>query len=519
MTGRIKYPIGIQTFSEIISEGYLYIDKTQLIHDLVDSNKYVFLSRPRRFGKSLLMSTLESYFMGIRDIFKGLAMEKLEVDWNSYPVFRFDLSGENFDNPDKLKDYINGYLDRIENRYSLHIEGSIAQRFLKLIYEVNKITGQKIVILIDEYDKPILDCLHNPKLHGILSEELRGFYSVIKVSDQYIRFAMLTGITRFSKVSVFSGLNNLEDISMLPRYNAICGISETEFHQYFSESISVFSQEHNVTEDEAWMEFKTMYDGYHFASRGEYIYNPFSVLNAFKRNELGSYWYASGSPSYLVRMIETNRFRLDRLEGTRRSEMQLIDISDLNTDLASLLYQSGYLTIKGYDKETQEYLLGFPNREVYKAFWETLATRFFRGIAGDQVFNVRDCVKDINEGKVDEFMKMLKGLFAGISSEPERNKEIHFQNMMAIACKMMGLFVQTEVHSAAGRCDMQILTDRFVYIFEFKIDGTPEEALSQIHNNSYLLPFLADTRVKILVGANFLIKTRTLDRWIIESIE
>ncbi|MDE6023794.1 MAG: AAA family ATPase, partial [Muribaculaceae bacterium] len=335
---RIKYPIGIQTFSEIISEGYLYVDKTQLVYDLVDTNKYVFLSRPRRFGKSLLMSTLEAYFRGERELFKGLAMEKLESEWETYPVFRFDLSGEYFDHPDKLSDHIHSYLDDFSETYSIETEGSISNRFSTLIKKVHFQTGKKIVILIDEYDKPLLDSLHKDELHGNLRDMLRGFYSVIKASDQYIRFAMLTGITKFSKVSVFSGLNNLEDISMLSTYNDICGISETEFRRDFVASIANFSIEHDMEESRTWEEFKTMYDGYHFASRGEGIYNPFSVLNAFKRNEFGNFWYESGSPSYLVNLIERHNYSLDRLEGEYRSQTALNDISDMGYDIVPLLY-------------------------------------------------------------------------------------------------------------------------------------------------------------------------------------
>ena len=244
---------------------------------------------------------------------------------------------------------------------------------------------------------------------------------------------------------------------------------------------------------------------------------PFSVLNAFKRNELDSYWYESGSPSYLIRLIEKYNYRLDRIEGERRTKIALKDISDVSRDFIPLLFQSGYLTIKDYDSSFGEFILGFPNEEVRRAFWTSLADHFFRGVGAEYVFNVRDCVRDIMEGNAEAFMTRMQSLFASTSSEPERNKEIHFQNMMAIACKMMGLFVLTEVHSSAGRCDMQILTDHFIYIFEFKIDCSAEEALAQIHDNGYAMPFAADMREKILIGANFLTKSRTLESWIIEK--
>ncbi|MDE6692797.1 MAG: ATP-binding protein [Muribaculaceae bacterium] len=520
MSKKIKYPIGIQTFRKIVEGGYLYVDKTAMVHELANTDEYVFLSRPRRFGKSLLMSTLESYFKGERELFEGLMISELETEWREYPVLRFDLSPTNYNDPQRLTDRIESCLRAFEKDYSVRGEGNnVAERFANLIAEICRQTGMKVVILVDEYDKPLLDCLHDPCLHGTLRNELRGFYSVIKASDRYIRFAMLTGITKFGKVSVFSGLNNLRDISLIPKYNAICGITETEFHRDFGHSIAAFAEEHGITEEEAWRKFKTMYDGYHFSTRGEFVYNPFSVLNAFNDGELNDYWYESGSPSYLIRLIERNAYPLDTLEGARRTNIAMNDISDTDRDLVPLLYQSGYLTIKGYDEETEEYVLGFPNREVNKSFWSSLADRFFRGIDGRSAFNVRDCVRDILEGNADGFMIRMKALFADISSEPEKSKEIHFQNMMAIAAKMLGLSVRTEVHSSMGRCDMQIQTDRFVYIFEFKIDGSAQEAMAQIHEKGYAVPFSADGRSVILIGADFRTDTRTLGHWIIENFE
>lgn len=524
MARKIKYPIGIQTFPEIISEGYLYVDKTALIHELVSTSKYVFLSRPRRFGKSLLMSTIEAYFQGKKVLFNGLKIDGLETEWEKYPVFHFDFSGNNFNNPQRIVEHIESYLNEFDKFWSIHTEGNISSRFRELIREAATISGKKVVILIDEYDKPVLDCLDISDLHSQMKAELRGFYSVIKASDQYIKFAMLTGITKFGKISVFSGINNLRDISLLPKYNGICGITDTEFHTDFVDSIRSFAEENDISPDDAWKIFKDMYDGYHFAVSGEFIYNPFSVLNAFNDGQVGSYWYASGSPAYLINLIESNPYRLDELDGVTRNEIELSDISDLTHDIVPLLYQSGYLTIKGAVSGSEigiapkEYILGFPNLEVNKAFWESLARRFFRGVDGCVSFNVRDCIRDIRDGNAENFMMRMQGLFADTASKPEKNKEIHFQNMMAIACKMMGLYVMTEVHSAAGRCDMRILTDRFIYLFEFKIDAAAEEAMAQIKGKGYAMPFSADRRTKILVGANFLTKTRTLDSWIIEKI-
>lgn len=518
MASSIKYPIGIQTFSEIISEGYLYVDKTEILYELVKKRKYVFLSRPRRFGKSLLMSTLESYFKGRKELFAGLKIANLETEWIEYPVFRFDFSQTNYNSPQRILDRIDGALARIERSYGIKAVGNNpVERFASLLEMACKKYGRRVVVLIDEYDKPLLDCLHDDVLHDLLRAELRGFYSVIKAMDEYIKFAMLTGVTKFGKVSVFSGLNNLRDISLLPKYNAICGITESEFHRDFVSPISEFAEDNGISDEEAWKRFKIMYDGYHFASQGEFIYNPFSVLNAFNDSELNDYWFESGSPSYLIKLVEKYSYKLDSIDGQRRTKAALTDISDITKDFVPLLFQSGYLTIQGYDEVSEEYQLGFPNQEVNKSFWSSLASRFFRGVDGHSAFNVRDCVNDIQKGNADGFMVRMKALFADTNSEPEKNKEIHFQNIMAIAAKMMGLTVGTEIHSSAGRCDMQILTDRYVYIFEFKIDGSAEEALAQIHEKGYDVPFSADSRTIILIGANFLTSTRTLGYWIIEK--
>ncbi|MDE6768410.1 MAG: ATP-binding protein [Muribaculaceae bacterium] len=511
MAKTIKYPVGIQTFSKIIDNNYLYVDKTALIYELVTNTEYVFLSRPRRFGKSLMMSTLEAYFKGKRELFKGLAISELESDWVTYPVFRFDLSGENYNHPDRVRIRLNRCLKNIEQDYSISSTGeSIADRFMELIREAYRRYNKRVVILIDEYDKPMLDCLHDEELHEDIKAELRGFYSVMKASDEYIKFVMITGVTKFGKVSIFSGMNNLKDISLLPRYNALCGISESEFHINFSKSVEEFARENGLSVDETWGEFKSLYDGYHFASRGEYIYNPFSVLNAFDSEETGFYWFLSGSSSYLINLVKRHMFLLSNLEGEQRTPEQLSDISDISRDFVPLLYQSGYLTIKDYDTATRCYTLGFPNREVYRGFWDCLANYFFRGYGGSYTFSLTKFVSDVNEGRPEAFMERLRSLFADTESEHEPNKEIHFQNMMAIACKMMGLSVRTEIHSSMGRCDMQIETPAYVYIFEFKVDGSAEEALGQIRERDYAGRFGSDPRTVFLIGANFSTKTRTL---------
>lgn len=523
MTQRLKYPVGIHTFSEIIKGNYLYVDKTGLLYEMVKRHKYVFLSRPRRFGKSLLMSTLGSYFKGQRELFKGLAIDDLETEWTEYPVFRFDLSPENYSHSSRLISRIHRCLAQLEEEYSLKGDGeTISDRFGVLIRQAYERTGKKVVILIDEYDKPMLDCLDIEEQHEIIKGELRGFYSVIKANDEYVKFAMLTGITRFSRVSVFSGFNNLSDISLLPRYNAICGISETEFHNNFSSSIKSFAETHGWTEEETWTRFKEQYDGYHFAERGEFIYNPYSVLCAFNDDKLSAFWFRSASPSFLIKLVGKHNYPLDCLEGQKRSENDLSSIDNLDGDLVSLLFQTGYLTITGYDEATELYTLGFPNKEVKKGFWESLSKHFFNYGNGSP-FDLQRLLSDLNEGNPDKFMLRIQSLLSDIPYDNEdshnlRKKENHFRDMMVIISKLLGVQVRSEVHSASGRCDMQILTDRFIYIFEFKINSTPENALEQIHTKGYTLPFGADHRTKFLIGANFSTAQNALTSWLIEEM-
>lgn len=525
MEGILKYPVGIHTFSEIIKEKYLYVDKTALIYELVSRYKYVFLSRPRRFGKSLLVSTLGSYFKGQKELFEGLEIGKLEKEWLSHPVFRFDLSGENFNHPSRLLNRINRCFKDICDEYELKEEGyTISDSLAVLIKQAYNKYGRKVVILIDEYDKPILDCLHQSDIHEEIKAELRGFYSVIKAYDEYVKFAMLTGVTRFSKVSIFSGPNNLSDISMLSRFNAICGISESELRHNFQRSVKIFADENGYSESETWNRFKEMYDGYHFSERGEFIYNPFSVLSAFNEEKISSYWFRSASPNFLIKLIESHNYPLDSLDGEKRSEMELCSHDNIDSDLVSLLFQSGYLTIKAYDEATRTYTLGFPNIEVYEGFWNSLAKHFFKGYDGKSAFDLYKLLKDIKEGRPEDFMIRIQSLLSDIpyptdkKEDNDKRREGHFRDMMAIAMKLLGFHVGCEVHSSAGRCDMQILTDRFIYIFEFKINGTPQSALQQIENKGYQRPFRSDRRLKFLIGATFSTETNTLTDWLIKEI-
>ncbi len=517
MDDTLKYPIDIQSFSVLRNEGYLYIDKTELLYHLVNNNYYVFLSRPRRFGKTLLMSTIEAYFKGEKNLFKGLAIEKLEKVWEPFPVLRFDLSGENYKDLSRVVGHIEWLLARMERRYDYSGSGTISQRLSDLIETVHDRTGKKVVVLVDEYDKPILDSLHEKDSQEDIKNELRAFYSVLKASYEYVRFVMLTGVTKFGKVSIFSGLNNLTDISMVEEYESICGITQQEFDIYFHSSVENFAKTNEMNSNEVAEIFKRYYDGYHFTIPGKDIYNPYSVLYAFRFRTIDQYWFSTGSSSFLVNLIRRHPFRLNDIESARRSRAELSDITDFSADIIPLLYQSGYLTLKEFDKETQEYTLGFPNREVYKAFWSTLAKHIFSTPDSINGIGTREMTEDLMKGDPNGFLYIIKGLFGALSSESEPQKEIHFQNTMAVIARMLGFTVRTEVHSSAGRCDMTILTPSYVYIFEFKVDKSPEEALKQIYDREYYLPYIADKREIFLIGVNFSSHNRALDKWIIES--
>ena len=514
-----KYPVDRSSFAEIIEGKFLYVDKTDLVYELVTGIKYCFLSRPRRFGKSLLTSTLESYFKGRRNLFVGLKIDALETDWEMHPVFRFDLSAENYDSVEKVRGKIDYYLSRWEREYGCDCKGSISVRFMSLIEKAFLQSGKKVVVLIDEYDKPLLDTLDKSELHDTVREELRGFYSVLKASDEFVRFVFLTGVTKFNKVSIFSGLNNLRDISLSPAYNAICGITQKEMYEYFRESVDVLAANTGNSVQKIWDDLKTRYDGYHFAESGEDIYNPISVLYAFAEQRLRNYWFATATPGFLIRLITTYHFELSEFDGAQRSADQLSDLSNLTTDIVPLLYQTGYLTIKGYDETTERYTLGYPNTEVSKSLWNSLAGYFFPKNVRNGVFDTLKFINDVNHGDVESFMVRLKSLFASATSETEPDKEVHFQNMMAIVVWMLGYEARTEIHSAGGRCDMILMTSDYIYIFEFKIDGSAKNAISQIKEKGYMHPYMIDPRKKVLIGAVFSTVTRTLDSWIIENID
>ncbi len=498
------YPVGVQNFEKVILGGYEYVDKTALIYELFNTGSYYFLSRPRRFGKSLLLSTLEAYAQGKKELFKGLALEKLERDWTVYPVLHMDLNTEKYDTKASLENKLELTLKQWEGEYGYNPdEYSVATRFEGVIRRACEQTGRRVVILIDEYDKPMLQAIGNEALQNEYRSTLKAFYGALKSMDGCIRFALLTGVTKFGKVSVFSDLNNLMDISMDDRYVEICGISEKEVHAYFEEDIHALATATGLTYEETCAELKANYDGYHFTENAVGMYNPFSLLNTFAKKKFGSYWFETGTPTYLVELLKLHHYPIEDLEHIVTSQPVLDSIDTASTDPIPVIYQSGYLTIKGYNKMFENYTLGFPNREVEQGFFKFLLPNYASVSVSKSPYQIQCFVEEVMAGKVDDFFDRLKTMFADIPYELARDREVHYQNILYIIFKLMGFYVQVEYHTSRGRIDLVLQTQDYVYVMEFKLNGSADEALAQIREKGYAAPFAKDSRTVYRIGVNF----------------
>ena len=508
------YPIGIQNFEKIRIDNYLYLDKTDLIYQLVKTGSYYFLSRPRRFGKSLLISTLEAYFQGKKELFQGLAIENLEKDWIEYPVLHLDLNARKYDNEEALLQELNKYLEKWEQKYdSPYSDRAPEERFYWIIQKAFEKTGQRVVILVDEYDKPMLQAIGNEDLQDAYRNTLKAFYGVLKSLDGYIRFALLTGVTKFGKISVFSDLNNLNDISMDGRYVALCGIIQDELHSYFDKDIKQLAQKQKISINETYHELKERYDGYHFTEDSIGIYNPFSLLNTFDKMKFGNYWFETGTPSYLVTLLKRDHYDLHRMSQEETDADALNSLDSTSCNPIPVIYQSGYLTIKGYNKEFGIYRLGFPNKEVEEGFIKYLLPFYAHVDSVESTFQIMKFVDEVKRGDYDAFLHRLQGFFADTPYELVRDLELHYQNVLFIVYKLLGFYVQAEYHTSNGRIDMVLKTNTYIYVMEFKFDGTAEEALKQIEEKKYTAPFLNDSRQLIKIGINFSSKTRNIDSW------
>ena len=527
----MKYPIGIQDFGKIIRGGYVYIDKTALIYRMVKEGSIYFLSRPRRFGKSLLVSTLEYYFKGEKELFKGLAIEGLEQDWESYPVFHVDFNSTNFEKGETLDAFIKGTVENWEreNGYAANTDYDYGKRFAELLAYVHKTTGKRSVVLIDEYDKPLLDVMDSglrmkdANGNEMQIEEynrgiLKGFYSTFKAADAHLQFVLLTGVTKFSQVSVFSGFNQPKDISMNDTYEALCGITTEELQRMFATPMAEMAKVYEVTADEMFQMLRAQYDGYHFSSGMKDVFNPFSLLNAFSDKRLDNYWFSTGTPTYLIRLLQHNQENLNDLTGKYYRPADFVDYkADVENPLA-MIYQSGYLTIKGYNRRFNTFLLDFPNNEVKEGFVSLVANNYLQ-VKRDTAVEAMDWVQTLEAGDLSTFYKQLTAFFASIPytmrrKEDERERERYFHYTFYLIFRLMSTYtVLSEKQQSEGRADCIIETPCSVYIFEFKLDGTAEEALSQIEEKGYARPYSNDRRKLYKVGASFSSKTGTIEDW------
>ena len=525
----MKYPIGIQSFDKIINEGYVYVDKTDLIYRLVKSGTIYFLSRPRRFGKSLLISTLECYFQGRKELFRGLAIDKLETEWAEYPVFHIDFNEGDFTIGGTLEKKIEEYVADWEKVYGRSDTAqTIGRRFMYVLAQAHKRYGRRCVVLVDEYDKPILEVLdagYKTRVDGeerLLEERhreiLKAFYSIFKSADKDLQFVLLTGVTKFSQVSVFSGFNQPSDISMDEQYETLCGITQEELEHYFAEPIKALAVKYKVTEEGMLDMLKHRYDGYHFSGNLTDVYNPFSLLNAFAKKALRDYWFSSGTPTYLVRLLNHTQENLNELTGRYYRPEEFVDYkADVEKPLP-MIYQSGYLTIKGYEPVYERFLLDFPNNEVKNGFVSLIASDYLK--SKENMGNwVIDVVESLKHGDLEQLRKLFTSFLASIpysmrTKKDEAEKERFFHYTLYLIFRLISVYtVYTEKEQSQGRADCIVETDDYIYIFEFKRDGTADEALVQIEAKGYARPYEADPRTLYKIGVNFSSETGTVEDW------
>ena len=515
-----KLPIGIQSFEFLRSEGYLYVDKTELVYRLVTKGKPYFLSRPRRFGKSLLLSTLEAYFKGKKELFEGLAIEKLEQNWFEYPVLHLSLNAEKYDSRERLERMLELQLESWEEMYGVD-KGTMTYsgRFITIIRRAYEQTGRRVVVLVDEYDKPMLQTFDKPDLQEDFRKTLTAFYTVLKDADPYLQFVFITGVTKFAQMGIFSTLNQLNDISFDLEYNALCGMTRPEIEATFAPELQALAAQTEATYDNVVEQLTRQYDGYRFTPSKGFapIYNPFSVLSALDKLRFGDYWFASGTPTFLVEILKKTDFDLRELDGIEVSSASLSDDRANISNPIPMIYQSGYLTIKEYDQEFKLYHLKFPNDEVKYGFMNFLLPFYVNIADNDQDFYIGKFIQELRAGNIKAFLTRLQAFFADIPYELNDQTERHYQTIFYLIFKLMGQFTQAEVRSAKGRADAVVKTPKYIYVFEFKLNGTAEQALQQIEDKGYLIPYQADEREVKKVGVEFSTDTRNVSRWLPEE--
>ncbi len=514
-----KLPIGIQTFEEIRKDNYLYVDKTALVWRMANLGKPYFLSRPRRFGKSLLISTFDAYFQGKKELFDGLAIEQLETKWEQFPILHLDLNAKKYETAADLIAMLNQYLEKWETIYGDEKKDrSPEERFNYVIEQAFLKTGKRVVVLVDEYDKPLLQAITRPKLFEEYRQTLKAFYGVLKSADAYLRFVFLTGVTKFSQISVFSDLNQLNDISLDYSYATLCGITCEELKSTFKPEIETFGCKNNQTPEEVINAMERNYDGYHFHPDSAGVFNPFSVLNAFSKWELGSYWFQTGTPTFLVELLQKSEYDLRTLlNGIEAPASSFAEYRMDANNPVPLIYQSGYLTIKNYDRRFNNYLLDFPNDEVRYGFINFLVPFYTPMKNNDQGFYIGKFIDELEKGDYESFLTRLEAFFANIPYELNDQTERHYQIIFYLVFKLMGQFTEAEVRSARRRADAVVKTPEYIYVFEFKLNGTAEEAMKQIDEKGYLIPYQKDHQKIVKIGVEFSTETRNINRWLVET--
>ncbi len=514
-----KYPIGIQTFSEIRERNYLYIDKTQYLVDFIDKGyKYVFLSRPRRFGKSLFASMIHAYYEGRKDLFEGLTMGEYEKDWVKHPVLHFDMSAAKHMDKDMLERYLADMLTDQEAVFGYKSEKQDPNIRLKdLVVTANRLTGRKVALIIDEYDAPLLDVVHEELNLVALRRAMQNFYSPIKSLDPYLEFVFLTGITKFAQLSIFSELNNLFNISMYDKYSAICGISSEELHTQMLPDVERLAEHLHLSVDETFERLKRKYDGYHFSKNSEDVYNPFSLIKALASGDISDYWFDSGTPTYIIKLLQKYNVGLRDLTG-QDAGVSDFDVSPENmTTALPLLYQSGYLTIKHYDPMIDLYTLGYPNEEVRTGMVRSLAANYLTPAEGTNSSFVIKFVKAVIADDMEQALTLMRAYLAGVSYRLSNKTERDVQTIFYLVFSLIGSFIKVEEESAHGRADVVITLPSVVYVMELKFDGSADAALRQIDEKGYLIPYTADGKRLVKVGVNYSSEERTITEWRIEE--
>ena len=521
-----RYPVGIQTFSEIIQGGYVYVDKTDLMWQLQNTSKFIFLSRPRRFGKSLLTSTFHSFFDGDKKLFEGLKVMQLEKEWIKYPVLHFDISRLKYKDVSLYAAELNRQMQKYEEEYGSNpAETTPGMKLAGIIERAWKKTGRRVVVIVDEYDAPLLEHLHEDEQLKEVRAILQEFYQQLKAGDEYIRFCFITGITKFSQLSIFSTINNLTNISMIPKFASVCGITEEELATVLKEDVEMLAEKCHCSTQQMHEQLKTMYDGYHFCEESPEIYNPFSLLKSFLLGKVGSYWFESGTPTFLIHQLERFQTDITTMDSIEADAIAFDQPTDALEDALPLLYQAGYLTIKDYDATTEMYTLALPNKEVRTGLIRGLIPRYLGLNSRDaQGFAVR-LWKALRVDDIEQALQEMKSYLASLpyvegfkkKLEDPATREGFYEYTFYLIFSMLNLYARTQVKCISGRIDMVVKMPTTLYVFEFKVDGAAQDALSQIDTRGYAIPYQTGDRRIVKVGVSFSSTSRTIEDWMVKA--